>query len=388
MKRLIPLLLLCVSSLFASIGEISALHGNAFILRDGKTIPIMIKTKIEEKDTIKTAKATKLQIIFDDNTIISLGQKSSFQVQEYLFSKTKVKARFNVKGLFKSITGKIGHIAPKNFKLKTQNATIGVRGTTIIGESTKTADTIICSSGEIVVNTPKGEAIVHMGERTIVYRGHRPTRPTIIQKTIIQKREQKVSIPAKVEATISDTPQKIAQLVEPVTKEIANVKEEKEDWGIWDKVDASKGELDERPVATTPKKDEPSIEVKLPQLAKLREKAGVTTATYRGKVAGFVDTPMKKISDGNINLNVDLGRGKVDGDIGFSQGSERWQANIKDGSVDRNGAIDFGISNDSNLKGAGDGMLSGEKLEHANGTFKIKNETNNQNAYGTFKARR
>ncbi len=386
MKKLIVLLLLFTTALFAQIGEISAINGKATLLRGGKTIPLHTHSPIEEKDTIKTAKNTKLQIVFNDNTIISLGQKSTFKVEAYLFSKTKVKARFNVKGLFKSITGKIGHIAPENFKLKTQNATIGVRGTTIIGESRGDSDTIICSSGQIIVSTPRGDIIVNRGERTIVHRGDRPTRPTIIKKAIIQKAEQKITIPVTNKpSTMIQTPINQPLLAqETAQSNISTIKEEKEDWGVWDKTDSVSSEPEISPTPSPVAEAEEDLE----ELAKLREKAGTNTPSYHGTVSGFVDTPLHKISDGNINLSVDLGRGKVDGDIGFTQGSERWQAAIQDGRVDRNGALDFGISNSDNLNGSGDGMLSGEHLEHANGTFKIKNETNNKNAYGTFKAGR
>jgi hypothetical protein len=387
MKQLIALLLLFTSSLFAQIGEISAINGDAILLRGGETLPVKLHTKIEEKDTIKTDKNTKLQIIFQDNTIISLGQKSTFEVASYLFSKKSVKAHFNVKGLFKSITGKIGHIAPKNFKLKTQNATIGVRGTTIIGESTPTADTIICSSGQIVVTTTKGSTIVNMGEKTIIHRHTKPTKPITLAKERIKKVEKKIVIEKAHDLSLLPLPKRESKLIKEVDniKEISKIKEEKEDWGVWDKVDAVESDLlKETPIPTPPIVEEKELE----ELAILRERAGVKVATYQGKVSGFVDTPLHKISNGTIELNVDLGKGKVDGDIGFNQGSDRWQAAIKDGSIDRNGVLDFGISNDNNLKGSGDGMLSGEHLEHANGTFKIKNETNNQQAYGTFKAGR
>ncbi len=383
MKKLIVLFLFLTTALFAKIGEISAMHGEATILRDGKSIPVSSHMAIEEKDTIKTAKNTKLQIIFNDNTIISLGQKSTFKIEAYLFSKTKVKARFNVKGLFKSITGKIGHIAPENFKLKTQNATIGVRGTTIIGESHADADTIICSSGKIIVSTLKGDIIVNRGERTIVHRDARPTRPSIIKKEMIQKTEQKIILSQTTPTSMLQTPANAPlKKQEPIQSEISTVKEEKQDWGVWDEVDTVSSTPETTPTPL------PIVEEELESLALLREKAGTKTPSYHGEVSGFVNTPLQKISDGHINLNVDLGRGKVDGDIGFNQGSDRWQADIHNGSVDRHGALDFAISNQGNLKGSGDGMLSGEHLEHANGTFKIKNETNNQNAYGTFKARR
>ena len=382
MKHLIAIFLFLSTSLLAEIGEISAINGNANIFREGRSIPVTMNTKIEEKDTIKTEKNTKLQIIFKDNTIISLGQKSTFVVEEYLYTNKKVSARFNVKGLFKSITGKIGHIAPKNFKLKTQNATIGVRGTTIIGESSMEGDTIICSSGQIIVSTTQGDMLVNMGQKTIVEPGKSPTKPTIVPKKIIQKAEKNISLSTKTKSSLASKEVPLLEK-EDAIKEIAHIKTKKEDWGKWDTIDA----IDTEPKKETPT-PRPIPKKDLEELSLLREKAGTKTPSYHGKVDGFVNTINNKITNGTINLQVDLGRGKVDGDLGFKQNSHIWRADIKDGSVDRHGALDFKISNENNLQGTGDGMLSGEHLEHANGSFTIKDTTNNQNAYGTFKAGR
>ncbi|RUM67326.1 MAG: hypothetical protein DSZ06_01445 [Sulfurospirillum sp.] len=403
MKKLILIILALSSSLFASIAEVTAINGKAVILRADEQIPVTMHSKIEKLDTIKTKKDTKLQIVFNDNTIISLGQKSTFKIEEYLFGKKKVKARFNVKGLFKSITGKIGHISPNNFKLKTQNATIGVRGTTIIGESTKDIDKIICSSGQIVVRTPLGETIVNKGQQTIVRFGSRPSIPTVVKNSVIQKKEQSISPVPKKSFVNVDKIERLSKTMEKAStkQKVADVKEQNKNWGNWDKVDAIKKELqkekEEEPRKQKPSKEKsadkkeptkPKIDEDLPYLLKLRELAGVKKATYSGEVSGFVDSPANRIKDGKINLNVDLSRGKVDGDIGFLANQKRWEADIKDGKIDKNGALEFGISNNKNLNGSGDGMLRGEHLQHANGTFTINDKSSNQNAYGSFKAGR
>ncbi len=334
---------------------------------------------IEEKDIIKTGNASKLQIVFKDNTIISLGQKSTFKVESYLFSNTKVKARFNVKGLFKSITGKIGHIAPQNFTLKTQNATIGVRGTTIIGNSTPKKDTIICSSGKIIVNSIMGMTTVNMGEQTIIRSGKKPTQAVSIQKAVIHQTEKKIELSHKEKIT-----QREAVIKETIQRHIVNPKKEvndiKDSWGEWDSSDEIAKSIDKAPIITTPKDRT--------DLQRLRELVGTKSPSYHGKVSGYVNHVQNQITDGSINLAVDLGQGKVNGDIGFKADNANWNAKIQHGSIDQNGALDFGISNNANLHGQGDGMLSGEHLEHANGTFSIQNQTNKHNAYGIFKAGR
>jgi len=165
--KYILLLIMTVSISFASIGKITALNGTAYAVRGDKKIMLYKGSDIEKKDQIKTMDHTKLQIVFNDHTVISLGQKTDFKIEDYIFSKSKVKASFAVsKGIFKSITGRIGKIDHSKFKLKTKNATIGVRGTTFIGVINDDKETIACTSGEIVVENDFGAVAVKAGEIT------------------------------------------------------------------------------------------------------------------------------------------------------------------------------------------------------------------------------
>jgi len=173
MKIILLSLLLFVSTLFGNVGKISALSGEVSITRDSQNILAKIGTIINEKDKITTGKSSRLQLIFNDKTIISLGKNSIFNVEEYFFDEQKpsqTKASFKVtKGIFKSITGRIGKINPTKFKLKTKSASIGIRGTIFFGAiEDGQPDNIACTSGAIVVDTPSGSVEVPAGQFTTV----------------------------------------------------------------------------------------------------------------------------------------------------------------------------------------------------------------------------
>jgi len=186
--KYILLLLMTITLSFASIGKITAINGSAYAVRGGSTVPLGLGSDIEKKDKIKTMDNTKLQIVFNDHTVISLGQKTEFKIDDYVFSKSKVKANFSVtKGIFKSITGKIGKIDHSKFKLKTKNATIGVRGTTFIGVVDDYKETIACTSGEIVVENDFGVVAVKRGEMTTVRGFEAPRIPKVLNKNFFQK---------------------------------------------------------------------------------------------------------------------------------------------------------------------------------------------------------
>ncbi|MGB5867212.1 MAG: FecR family protein, partial [Arcobacteraceae bacterium] len=188
MKILLFTLLLLATNLFANIGKVTAVNGDVTITRDTKNLPVSLGFLIEEKDQIKTASNARIQLQFNDKTIISLGKDSVFNVEEYFFDEKqpkKTKASFKMaKGIFKSITGRIGKINPNKFKLKTKSASIGIRGTVFLGTVTPGApDSIACTTGKIVVSTPEGFVEVPAGQFTTVVPGQAPQKPTKLPKS-------------------------------------------------------------------------------------------------------------------------------------------------------------------------------------------------------------
>lgn len=164
-----PILLLSVLS--ANIGTVTAIRGDVNITRGVALYQAHKGLGVEEKDSFFTSSHGSMQITFADRTVITLGKNTVFKVNEYLYSeknrKSKAKFKFQ-KGFFKSITGRIGKIAPKQFSIKTKNSTIGVRGTEIIGESTKRREIILCTNGAIVVKSGKKETIAKKDEKVEV----------------------------------------------------------------------------------------------------------------------------------------------------------------------------------------------------------------------------
>lgn len=117
--------LLFGSTLWASVGKVALLKGEAVAERNAQTITLQNGTLIEEKDAIKTAKEAQVQLLFEDKTVITLGSESEFKIEEYLNDTQNPKAKFKFnQGSFKTITGQIGKTAPQNFTMETKTATI------------------------------------------------------------------------------------------------------------------------------------------------------------------------------------------------------------------------------------------------------------------------
>ncbi len=168
MKTLI-ILFAMVSTLLANIGEVTALQGKAQLSREAELLDISKGSKINNQDLLTTSAHSKAQVILNDDTVITIGPKS-----EYLFEhfqdgdNPEVTMRLN-RGFFKTVTGKIGKIAPQRFKIKTKAATIGIRGTQFMASVQNDEEKIGCIKGVIVVYTKDGEYEIRAG-KMIVYK--------------------------------------------------------------------------------------------------------------------------------------------------------------------------------------------------------------------------
>jgi ferric-dicitrate binding protein FerR (iron transport regulator) len=154
--KIILLILLSVS-LWGNIGSVMAFKGSAEIVRQGQSIEVKNGTDVKQKDEIKTKDNSRVQVMLKDDTVVTIGANSSFSFEEFSqeADKEKVSMRANF-GFFRSVSGKIGKVAPERFKVKTASATIGIRGTDFSGNISADKETFRCYDGAIVVEYDGG----------------------------------------------------------------------------------------------------------------------------------------------------------------------------------------------------------------------------------------
>ena len=149
-----------------SVATVTAIKGQVKIENNSKNREALLGSKLNEQDSIITADKSKAQIIFKDETIVTIGKKSHFSISKYIFeanSEPVVEYKL-FKGAMRTISGRIGKIAPQKFKVKTKTATIGIRGTnfTVI-ESDKGSMYAYCTYGAISATIDSKEYIVKQG---------------------------------------------------------------------------------------------------------------------------------------------------------------------------------------------------------------------------------
>ncbi len=153
MSKIVYLFLFLSLSVWANIGNIMVIKGSAEVQRSSGNVSATMGMIILEGDTIITIEKSRVQVMLKDDTVITIGPSSRFSFDEFSFdgtpnSKLQMSA---TRGFFRSVTGKLGKVAPNRFKVKTANATIGIRGTDLSADIHGKNETIRCHSGAITV---------------------------------------------------------------------------------------------------------------------------------------------------------------------------------------------------------------------------------------------
>ena len=117
------------------VGIIKAVDKDAFIIRNGKTHTALPGMKVMMGDLIKTGTSSSIGVIFEDDTVLSMGSKSDFVIEEFTFRPVENKLSFVariIRGTLSFLSGQIAKLAPGSVRLETPSATIGMRGTHIL----------------------------------------------------------------------------------------------------------------------------------------------------------------------------------------------------------------------------------------------------------------
>ncbi|MBI1888090.1 MAG: FecR domain-containing protein [Nitrosomonadales bacterium] len=148
------------------IGEVVA------VAPDGIQRPLAKGAVINAGDAINTAAGARAQIRFSDGGYVSLQPGSQFRVDEYQYeNKTdgKEKGFFSLlKGGLRAITGAIGRTNRDTYRVATQAATIGIRGTGYNAVQEGEGLLVNVGEGAISLTNNAGTLVVTSGEAAYV----------------------------------------------------------------------------------------------------------------------------------------------------------------------------------------------------------------------------
>ena len=118
-----------------SIGFVKSVSGEVVIISSEFELRAVSNMKVNPGDLVKTGTESSVGLIFEDDTVVSLGPNSEIEIKEFLFSPADHQLSFvarMIRGTFSFITGQIAKLSPEKVRLETPDAILGVRGTKFV----------------------------------------------------------------------------------------------------------------------------------------------------------------------------------------------------------------------------------------------------------------
>jgi len=119
----------------STVATIEKVSGVATVVRQGRTISAKIGLEIHENDTLRTGRNGSIGVVFNDDTLLSLGPESILVIDEFVFAPRQGKfsiAIRTLKGTVAYISGLISKLAPESAHIETPTSSIGIRGTKFV----------------------------------------------------------------------------------------------------------------------------------------------------------------------------------------------------------------------------------------------------------------
>src|SRR5512140_2070756 len=134
LKALPVLLLLAAGAAFGAAGNVQFVIGDVkLVTKAGETRALVKGAEINEGDKIVTAAGASAQLKMVDGGFIAVRPNTNMTFDTYHYSGKQDGSENAVvsllQGGFRTITGLIGHTNKQNYLIKTETATIGIRGT-------------------------------------------------------------------------------------------------------------------------------------------------------------------------------------------------------------------------------------------------------------------
>lgn len=171
-------------ALAQEIGTIAQLEGSAEIGRSGGWTPAAIGAAIFKGDTVRTRRPGRLAMVFQDDSVVTIGDESELVVDDQVFERDGGLAQ----SVFRLLRGRIRALVSEyyerpgtEFRIETVTAVIGVRGTefVIVFDPVAAVTDTVGLSGRAEVHSVLdrvGHAVfITAREATTVTRGQYPT---------------------------------------------------------------------------------------------------------------------------------------------------------------------------------------------------------------------
>lgn len=182
----------------APIASVVAVRGKAVVERGAKKLDAQPKLGIELQDSVATAEGGRVKLLFIDDSVLTLAEKSRMNIDTFIHSRSD-----RGKSLFNLIDGKMRAVVGKTrFEVKTPTVVAAARGTVILFEvgikDGQPFTRITCLEGVVDVRSltdvdTARTVVISPGESILVMAGQPLPAPVILSPAEIEQLKRDTS---------------------------------------------------------------------------------------------------------------------------------------------------------------------------------------------------
>jgi hypothetical protein len=139
-------------SVGAEVGVASAVRNDVEGIQGGTSRALSLGSRVFERELIRTGVESVAQLLFLDQTTLSVGPESEVTLDRFVYDPTRNSGDVllsTARGALRFISGTQN---PLNYKITTPNATIGVRGTIVNVLQYGAGTTVVADQGTVVID--------------------------------------------------------------------------------------------------------------------------------------------------------------------------------------------------------------------------------------------
>jgi hypothetical protein len=179
------------------IGTVASIEGTAEIGRAGEWLVAAVGSPIHASDLLRTGQPGHMRVVFEDDTVLTLGDASEVAVSEHVFSREEGKAKSLIDLLGGTVNAVVSEYYSKPsaaYEVKTKTATAGVRGTEFVVsyEPGNKMTEVFVVDGRVevtsVVEDVQNTVFLNANEVTYVRAGELPSAPTPYDEGVLRQR--------------------------------------------------------------------------------------------------------------------------------------------------------------------------------------------------------
>jgi hypothetical protein len=180
------------------VASVVAVRGKATVERAGKNLDARPKLAIELQDTVATGEGGRAKVLFIDDSVLTLAEKSRMSIDTFVHSRAD-----RGKSLFNLLDGKMRAVVGKTkFEVKTPTVVAAARGTVILFDTGlhngQPYTSVTCLEGIVDVR-PLTSApgvppvLLSPGQSIMVVSGQPLPSPTVLPPAEIEKQKRDTS---------------------------------------------------------------------------------------------------------------------------------------------------------------------------------------------------